>query len=195
MSDPLAPIGEGHTELAEEDRLGLLPTYIATKGELYEAEQRNLVQAMIGRHPSTSQLLDDKYLRDLHRAMLGKVWRWAGSYRRRETIIGIEPGGIAVAMRQLIDDTRAWVEFATFSHDELAVRFHHRLVQIHPFANGNGRHGRIAADLLAQSLGAPRFTWGANLQVNTDELRRRYRSALYQADAGKISALLTFARS
>lgn len=193
---PLVPAGDGHTELSEEDRLGLIPSYIATRGDLFDAEQRGISNALLRRRPPPpSRLLDDGYLRDLHRAMFGEVWEWAGRYRSRETNIGIDPGQISTAVRLLVDDARAWVEHGAYEPDELAVRFHHRLVAIHPFANGNGRHGRIAADYLIGALGGERFSWGAGLDVETDELRAAYRHALQRADGGEIGALLTFARS
>ncbi len=195
MTDPLVPIGKGHTELSEEDRRGLIPTYIATRGDLFEAEQRNITDAMVRSRPGLQQILDDKYLRDLHRAMFGKVWEWAGTYRRRETNIGIGPAEIPVAVRTLVDDARAWVDQATYPTDELALRFHHRLVSIHPFPDGNGRHGRVAADLLGSALGGKQFTWGAGLEIETDDLRARYISALRQADDHDIAALLEFARA
>lgn len=195
MTDALVPIGDGHTELSENDRLGLIPTYIATRAELFEAEQRNISEAMLGRHPTSAELLDDSYLRQLHRVMFGKVWRWAGTYRRRETNIGIDPIDITVAVRDLVRDATTWIELDTYEPDELAIRFHHRMVAIHPFPNGNGRHGRIAADYLVTSLGHPAFTWGARLDVDTDELRRRYIEALHEADDGAISGLIEFARN
>jgi Fic-DOC domain mobile mystery protein B len=195
MTDALVPIGHGHTELSEDDRLGLIPTYIATRGELFEAEQRNIAEAMLGRHPTSAELLDDSYLRQLHRVMFRKVWRWAGTYRRRETNIGIDPIDITVAVRDLVRDATTWIELGTYEPDELAIRFHHRMVAIHPFPNGNGRHGRIAADYLVTSLGHPAFTWGSKLDVDTDELRRRYIEALHDADDGDISGLIEFARN
>lgn len=195
MTDALVPIGDGHTELSEDDRLGLIPTYIATRGELFEAEQRNIAEAMLGRHPTSAELLDDSYLRQLHRVMFGKVWRWAGTYRRRETNIGIDPIDITVAVRDLVRDATTWIELGTNEPDELAIRFHHRMVAIHPFPNGNGRHGRIAADYLVTSLGHPTFTWGSRLDVDTDELRRRYIEALHDADDDDISGLIEFARN
>ena len=197
MTDALVPIGDGdgHTELSEDDRLGLIPTYIATRGELFEAEQRNIAEAMLGRHPTSAELLDDSYIRQLHRVMFGKVWRWAGTYRRRETNIGIDPIDITVAVRDLVCDATTWIELGTYEPDELAIRFHHRMVAIHPFPNGNGRHGRIAADYLVTSLGHPAFTWGSRLDVDTDELRRRYIEALHDADDGDISGLIEFARN
>ena len=195
MADPLVPEGDGHTALTDDDRDGLIPSYIATRADLNDAEQRNIIQALRRPGPSTVRLLDDKYLRDLHRAMFGDVWSWAGRYRVRETNIGIDPARIATSVRALVDDAGTWVEFATFEHDELAARFHHRLVEIHPFPNGNGRHGRIAADFLLDSLDAPRFTWGRNLDVTTAELRHRYRQALQSADGGDIRPLLDFCRT
>jgi len=195
VSDPLLPEGDGHTELSEDDREGLIPSYIATRSDLFDAEQRNIASALQLRSPTTAVLLDDKYLRDLHRAMFGQVWKWAGRYRKRETNIGISPLQIPTAVRTLIYDTLAWVEIETYDPDELAARFHHRLVQIHPFPNGNGRHGRIAADHLLQSMNEPVFTWGRNLDVTTDELRRRYRRALERADSGSIDELVAFCRA
>jgi Fic-DOC domain mobile mystery protein B len=194
MTDALVPIGNGHTELSEDDRLGLIPTYIATREELFEAEQRNIIEGMLGRHPTSVELLDDTYLRQLHRAMFGKVWRWAGTYRIRETNIGINPIDITVAVRDLVREATTWVELGTYEPNELAIRFHHRMVAIHPFPNGNGRHGRIASDYLVTSLAHPSFTWGSRLNVDTDELRRRYIAALHDADDGDIRALIDFAR-
>jgi Fic-DOC domain mobile mystery protein B len=195
MTDPLVPVGDGHTELSEEDRLGLIPTYIATRGELFDAEQRNIAQALRGRPPSVATLLDDKYLRNLHERMFDQIWEWAGRYRLRETNIGLNPADIPAAVRMLVDDAKAWMAYETYEVDELAVWFHHRLVQIHPFPNGNGRHGRIAADYLISSLGQAKFSWGAQLNLDTDGLRTAYRNALQRADDGDFVDLLAFARS
>ena len=195
MMDPLVPVGDGHTELSEDDRQGLLPTYIATRGDLFDAEQRNISAALLRRRaPRPSDLLDDRYLRDLHKAMFGEVWVWAGQYRKTQTNIGYDPRQIATAVRLLVDDARAWVERDTFPPDELAVRFHHRLVAIHPFPNGNGRHGRIAANYLIAGLGGDPFGWGAGLDTTTEELRAAYLHAIQQADRDDISHLLAFAR-
>jgi Fic-DOC domain mobile mystery protein B len=150
---------------------------------------------MLRQPPNVEQLLDEPYLRHFHRSMFNEVWRWAGTYRIRETNIGIEPSGIAIAVRNLVDDARAWVEYSTFDAHELAVRFHHRLVSIHPFPNGNGRHARIAADYLLSGLDGSQFSWGANLGLDTAGLRDKYLSALRSADRGDISDLVRFARS
>lgn len=195
MTDALLPIGEGRTELSEEDREGLIPSYISTRGELFEAEQRNITEGVLGRNPTSSELLDDHYLRELHRVMFNKVWKWAGKYRTREANIGLEPSAVAVAVRELVADARAWIAAASYEPDQLAVRFHHRLVAIHPFPNGNGRHGRIASDLLIASMGHPPFSWGSNQPVTTVELRGEYIAALRQGDAGDVAGLIAFAKS
>lgn len=195
MTDPLVPLGDGHTELSDEDRQGLIPPYLSTRAELFDAEQRNIAEALLRRAPTVAQLLDDAYLRRLHRAMFGRVWTWAGMYRLRETNLGIEPRQIPGAVRNLVEDTRTWVATGAYEPDELAVQFHHRLVAIHPFPNGNGRHGRIAAEYLVAGLGRELFSWGANLDANTQQLRASYRNALRRADAGDITELLAFARS
>jgi Fic-DOC domain mobile mystery protein B len=191
-SDLLLPLGDGHTPLGDDDRQGLKLSYITTRGELNEAEQENILRARQRRRPPTLEaLLDDEYLRNLHRAMFGEVWAWAGSYRRLETSIGIDPAQIAVCVRSLVGDARIWAE-----HEEplgVAVRFHHRLVQIHPFPKGNGRHGRQAADYLMEGLGQAALTWGAMGGAgDVEETRRRYLAALREADGGELGLLEDF---
>ena len=197
MTDPLVPLGEGHTAISDEDRDGLIPTYIATRGELFAAKEANMAAATFGLRPRTSELLNDLYLRRLHQAMFERVWRWAGRYRTREANIGIDPGDIGVQVAALVADATSWVANATFEPDDLAVRFHHRLVQIHPFFNGNGRHGRVATDLLVQSLDRPIFGWGRGLNLKTDDLRTRYQRALQamDADPDDVGSLIAFAKS
>ena len=116
-------------------------------------------------------------------------------YRTRETNIGIDHTQIATAVRTLVDDAREWVATEMFEPDEVAARFHHRLVQIHSFPNGNGRHSRISADYLLRSMDEPAFSWGRNLGIATDGLREGYGRALLRADSGYIDALLLFCRS
>lgn len=195
MTDPLLPIGDGHTELTDEDRDGLIPTYISTRGELYEAEQKSIAEALLRKAPTAKQVLDDKYLRELHKSMFGQVWKWAGKYRPRETNIGIEPNAIASEVRKLTQDTAAWIEYETYEQLEIVVRFHHRLVQIHPFPNGNGRFGRVAADMLSVALGGENLSWGSHLDVDTAKLRHRYLQALHASDKGDMSQLMDFASS
>lgn len=196
--DPLAPIGDGGTTVHPDLTDHLIPTWIATQADLYEAEAAAIATATFRRRPSPHQLLDDLYLRRLHRAMFGEVWRWAGRYRTHDVNIGgVAWPDVPALVRDLLADTRAWVEAATYPADEIAARFHHRLVQIHPFVNGNGRLSRFAADYLVVGLGQPRFTWGVGLAVGRAELRASYRAALQDLDADRdaVGGLLRFARS
>jgi Fic-DOC domain mobile mystery protein B len=75
----------------------------------------------------------------LHERLFGDVWDWAGSFRKTGKSIGIEPIHIGVELRTLMDDAKYWVEHKTYPSSEAAIRLHHRLTKIHPFANGNGR--------------------------------------------------------
>jgi Fic-DOC domain mobile mystery protein B len=194
-SDPSNLFGDGHTVLGEDDREGLIPSYVATRGELFEAEQRNISEALLKQAPSTDELLDDAHLRALHGKMLGSVWSWAGKYRTTNTNLGVPFEQIPGAMRALVLDTRTWVDGDIYEPDEIAVMFHHRLVAIHPFPNGNGRLGRIAADYLIMSFGRERFSWGASSYASTEELRSAYLGCLRAADNGDPTDLMRFARS
>jgi Fic-DOC domain mobile mystery protein B len=127
--------------------------------------------------------------------MFGDVWRWAGDYRKTARNIGVDAYRIGMEVAQALDDARYWVEHETFPHDEIAIRFSHRLVAIHPFPNGNGRFSRLVGDLLAKQLGRPRFTWGSASLINPNETRRAYVEALRAADNHDFTALLAFARS
>ncbi|MGA8036159.1 MAG: mobile mystery protein B [Candidatus Acidiferrales bacterium] len=183
------------TPLKEEERRGLIPAHIAYRRELNEAEQENLARAQDWALNRPRDPVSEKFIKDLHGHMLGDVWRWAGGFRTSEQNLGIPFYQIPVALRQLLDDTKAWIEYKTYPPDEIAVRFHHRLVQIHAFPNGNGRHARLMADLLVMRLGAERFSWGrANLQ-DPRAMRKRYITALQAADSHDIGPLLAFARS
>jgi Fic-DOC domain mobile mystery protein B len=181
--------------LTPEERRELIPTHIAYRHELNEAEQENIARAQNWALGRRRDLLSEKFIKDLHKRMLGDVWRWAGAFRRSERNLGIPHYEISVALRHLLDDVKAWIEYKSYPPDEIAVRFHHRLVQIHPFPNGNGRHARLMADLLVMELGGERFSWGrANLQQAGD-VRRHYIHALHAADHHDIGPLLAFVRA
>ena len=139
--------------------------------------------------------LVEPYIRDLHLRMFDQTWKWAGVYRTSEKNIGVPHHEIRESLAAMLGDAGYWVEHGTYAPDELAVRFHHRLVSIHPFANGNGRHARLMADVLAQRQRRPVFTWGGADLVRAGDFRRRYIDALQAADAQDIGPLLAFARS
>jgi Fic-DOC domain mobile mystery protein B len=197
MTDPLFDEDdEANTPLTAEERDQLIPTYITLRSELNEAEQINIAQAnrWLGRMRKRD-VLDDAFLRELHKRMFGEIWKWAGQYRLTARNIGIDAYRIPTEVRTLVDDVRFWIDNATYAPDEIAVRFSHRLVSIHPFPNGNGRLSRLVGDLLAMQLGQPRFTWGRANLVDAGETRRAYVDALRAADADNIEPLLIFARA
>lgn len=197
MSDPLLDgDDEAATPLTPEEREALIPSYITLRRELNEAEQIGIADAdrwAFSRR--RADVLDEAFLRRLHKRMFGAVWKWAGRFRTTPRNIGVEAWKIGPDLRTLVDDARYWIGRETYPPDEIAVRFHHRLVFIHPFPNGNGRLSRLAADMLAVQLDRPRFRWGSGNLVAVADLRRRYVDALRAADGGDIAPLLAFARS
>lgn len=196
MTDPLLDgDDDANTPLAHEERQQLRLSYITTRGELNEAEQANIAIALRWLRGSKREVVDEDFLRELHRRMFSEVWLWAGEYRTTERNIGVGAHLIPIEMRQLLDDTRYQIDHASFPPDELAVRFSHRLVAIHPFPNGNGRHSRLAGDRLAIQLGQPAFTWGRQSLVTPGETRRAYVTALKAADNHDYEPLIEFARS
>lgn len=195
MTSPLVPQDDGRTELTEEEREGLIPSYITLRSELNEAEQANILDAEEWAFARKRYLLEEGFLNNLHKRMYGNVWRWAGRYRTSGKNIGIEAYRIPTELRQLLDDCRYWIKNRTYEPDEIAVRFHHRMVSIHCYPNGNGRHARLAADLLLKSMGQERFSWGGENLVDVGETRKHYIAALQAADEHDIGPLLEFVRS
>jgi len=185
----------GATPLDADELASLIPGHIITQGELNEWEQLNIVQGDTWARKQRKDILDEGFLRRLHQQMFGETWRWAGTFRKSDKNIGVDWLRIGVEVKNLLDDVHYQVEHSSLPPDEIAVRFHHRLVAIHPFPNGNGRHARLMADLLAERLGRPRFTWGSASLVDANETRQRYIAALQAADARDIAPLLAFARS
>jgi len=185
------------TPLTEEESQGLIPSWVTTRPELNAVEAQNIAQATqwaFGK--SKRHWLSDKALRDLHRRMFGNVWSWAGRFRQTERNIGVSPYQIAPELRVLLEDTLFWITHDTWPTEEIAVRFHHRLVAIHPFPNGNGRHARLATDLLlVHHLAQPVFSWGQRNNKPPETTRLQYIEALRAADAKQYDALLTFVRS
>ncbi|MHB1332783.1 MAG: mobile mystery protein B [Sulfuriferula sp.] len=195
MSDPLLEEDDASTPLTTEERDGLIPSYVTLRHELNEAEQANILEAGQWAFARKRNVLDERFLMALHKRMFGRVWRWAGKFRHTERNVGVDPYRIATDLRQLLDDCRYWIEHGTYLPDEICTRFHHRLVAIHPFPNGNGRHARLATDLLLVALGRPHFTWGRTNLIDAGETRHAYVAALRAADGRDIKPLLEFVRS
>ncbi len=186
-----------NTPLSPEEHADLIPS-LATKEDLNEWERENIINAREWAAKDRTTAIDivsDAYIRKLHEKMFDQTWKWAGQYRNTENNIGIPFHEIREQLGGLVGDVRYWIENQTYSADEIAMRFHHRLVQIHPFPNGNGRHARLLADLLVTKLGQRSFTWGARDLVKAGEARAKYLEAIRAADDGDIKLLFTFARS
>lgn len=190
---------EDATPLEPQEREGLLQTWITHRRDLNEAEEENIVEgaawARGRRRLPLERMLSEEFMRTLHKRMFGEVWQWAGTFRATERNIGVQAYRIGMELASLLSDIRYWIEHKTFPADEIAIRFHHRLVAIHPFPNGNGRQARLAADLLIEQLGGDPFTWGSGSLANVGELRGHYVAALRAADNHDIAPLLEFARS
>lgn len=155
---------EGATPLSPDEVEGIIPRYIGTQRELNAAEQMNIAKGLLWaekRKPSVNDLLSRDFLCDLHRHLLGDVWRWAGQFRKTEKNIGVDPIRIPTELKKLLDDVQYQVDHGVDSIDQIAVRLHHRMVCIHPFPNGNGRHARIITDCFLRALDAHPFLWGA----------------------------------
>jgi Fic-DOC domain mobile mystery protein B len=189
---------DGQTPLDPDEAAQILRPAITTRGELDIVEQESIAQAIrwaFGRRRNPQTVLEERFLRRLHKRIFGDVWRWAGTYRQTARNIGVEHWMIQEEIGRLLGDSRFWVENATYEPSELCVRFHHRLVAIHPYPNGNGRHSRLAADILSVSLGGAPFAWGRGLGLDAAAVRARYIATLRAADAGELVDLLAFARS
>lgn len=189
---------EGATPLDPDEMEGLKFKHISTRADLDEIEQANIVQGLRWLALQRGgNILKSDFVCKVHTQLFGDIWKWAGSYRLTEKNIGIDPVQISVQLRYLLDDARYWAENKTYAPLEAAARFHHRMVQIHPFPNGNGRHARISADMyLEQYFNHLPIEWanGFDLQANNDR-RSDYLTALRTADAGNFDLLLKFTRS
>jgi Fic-DOC domain mobile mystery protein B len=195
MTGPFAQPGDGATPLSFEEREGLIPSYITLRAELNEAEQGNILEAEMWAFSRKRDVLDERFLDTLHKRMFGNVWNWAGQHRHSGKNVGVDAYRIPLELRQLLDDCRHWIDHDTHRPDEIAALFHHRLVWIHPYPNGNGRHARLATDLLLVSLSRERFSWGSKNLADSGATRERYVAALRDADKHNIRPLLEFVRS
>ena len=190
---------EGQTPLDDDEKEGLRIPSITTREELDEFEQLNIEKAIqwtFGKKISVEQLFSEKFIKELHKRMYGEVWKWAGTFRTSEKNLGIKNYLIAIELKQLLDDAIFWKENNTYSPSELAIRFKHRLVSIHCFANGNGRHSRLMADLIMEKLyDSNFFSWGSSNLVKATETRSNYIQAVRKADNNDIEPLISFAKS
>lgn len=187
----------GATHLDPDEMAGLIPNYITSQGELNILEKENIIEATRwALRKRTHDCLNVSFCLDLHKRMFKKVWKWAGTQRQTNKNIGVDKIHIPMKLKELFDDVKYWIDNDTFNNDEICVRFHHRLVAIHAFPNGNGRHARLMTEVLQTFLEEPLFSWGANPgSYNSDlEIREAYIKALKEADQGNYQLLFDFVR-
>lgn len=186
-----------NTPLSKDELAQLIPN-LATQAELNEFERLNILEAtkwaFSNRILANSDPLSEPYVRELHRRMFDNTWRWAGKYRSTEKNLGVLVHEIRNRIPALLGDARYWIGNQTYAADEIAVRVHHGMTVIHPFSNGNGRHARLLADVIAVKLNRPEFTWGTKDVASVGPAREAYIKALRKADGGDLLDLLTFSR-
>ncbi len=186
----------GATPLDPNELGGLIPNYITNQGELNQLERENILEATrwaLGR--VSHDCLNISFCFDLHKRMFSKVWKWAGKTRLTDKNIGVPKEQIIIKLKPLFDDTAFWIQKKTYGFDEIGARFHHRLVSIHAFPNGNGRHARLMTEVVQTVNGETPFTWGStDLYGSESEARKEYLAALRLADRGDFKSLIEFVR-
>lgn len=195
---------EGATPLNLDDMLGLKYKHIDTREQLNEVEAANILQGQIwasklnkgAKELTRDDIFNRDFVSDLHKALFGEVWEWAGHFRKRELNIGVDPKNIAVDLHNFLEDAKCWLEFKHYDNLELSARIQHRLVQIHPFVNGNGRHSRVFTDIVrVYLLNEKPIKWANAKLENMTEERNSYISGLREADVGDLSTFIKYLQS
>ncbi|BFD45611.1 mobile mystery protein B [Candidatus Tisiphia endosymbiont of Ditula angustiorana] len=187
---------EGATPLNQDEINNLLPKHLTTQSELNEWEQYNILKAeewVLQR--KRQDILSISFAQKLHNKMFDNTWSWAGKFRKTQTNIGVNSIYIGQELKLLFDDTIYQLTHKIYPLRETAIRFHHRLVFIHPFPNGNGRFSRLFADLILVSHNEHRFSWGRSNLICDNATRKQYLEALRAADNNDYSKLIIFADS
>ncbi len=188
---------EGQTPINEDEKKDLLIKSITTQSELDEFEQLNIEKAIewvISKKFNPDDILTEQFVKKLHKKMYSDVWKWAGKFRMSEKNIGVDWVKVGIELKYLLDDTKYWIVNKIYPADEVAIRFKHRLVSIHCFPNGNGRHSRLMADIIIESIfNKEIFTWHNSNMIKPNETRKKYIAAIREADNGNIKHLLEFA--
>lgn len=191
---------EGATPLSPDDMAGLKHRHVETREQLNELEAANIAQGQMWasqlKNPTLESIFDRDFVINLHKALFGEVWEWAGTFRMRELNIGVDPRNITTDLHNFLEDAKCWIEFNHFDNLELSARIQHRLVQIHPFVNGNGRHSRIFTDIVRIYLLDEKPMKWANVRLeDMSEERSVYISGLRKADAGDFTEFTEYLRS
>ena len=187
---------DGATEIDPNESEGLIPKHITTQGQLNEWEQNNIIAAEKWAFlKNKSDVLTIEFTKKLHKKMFDLTWKWAGDFRRSNKNLGVVWPMINMELGKLLEEVNYQLINNVYPIREIATRFHHKLVAIHCFANGNGRHARLAADILLVSLGDKRFSWGKGDLYNANNARKIYINSLRKADNYDCTDLLNFVDS
>jgi len=181
------------TPIDPDEVAGLIPSHLTLQKELNEFEEANILEGVQWLNKQRrGDPLDVDFILRVHHRMFGQTWRWAGKPRLTDKNIGVPQYAIRPRLRLMLDDVTAQIRHQSYGPTELAARYHHRLVAIHVFPNGNGRHARLMADLLLIKLAGRRFDWGRDSLPTPTATRAHYIAALRSADAGDYAPLLAF---
>jgi Fic-DOC domain mobile mystery protein B len=197
MNDVLN-VEDGQTPLTDDEQLGLKLS-ILTRAQLNENEGMNINEArrwvMNPRVLRRAKMLDNDFVRELHRRMFNGVWKWAGLYRTTDRNLGWEPFRITEGVHNALEDALHQFANSTYTREETAIRLHYRMVVIHPWVNGNGRHARLLADAAVSAWGGAPLSWGLSADLaGPGNARKNYLSAMKEADRGNFVPLFTFCR-
>jgi len=190
---------EGATPLDPNEIDSLIPSDVNTQSQLDMAEEQNILIANTWAFSKNhNDILTEAFLKKLHQKMFELVWEWAGQFRKSEKSIGVLWFQIPEEVKKLCDDVNFWIKNKTYDWTELGARFHHRLVLIHCFPNGNGRHARLITDLLLRTHDKTPFSWGSQMKkgdlASNTYARKEYINALRCADNKNLKPLIDFVR-
>ena len=191
-------VPHGSTPIDPDEARDLLLIHVNDREDLNRWEYQNIKEAIVWLDKAKPvNILNQNFLRQLHIKMFGQVWKNAGHFRNKDMNIGVEWWKISTDLRNMFEDVKLWVENETFDCDEIGVRFHQRIVFIHPFVNGNGRLSRLITDLLMENvLNRKRFSWGGGVDlIHKSKMRKVYIRALKEADKYNFDPLINFVRS
>jgi Fic-DOC domain mobile mystery protein B len=196
MTDEITDQPEGATPL--DDISGLLRRDITTRGQLDEAETLNILGAVdwIERGRLRDVFTVDFYER-LHSRMYDDVWEWAGDLRSvtgARPNIGVPPEMVPIELgRVAMEFNWEWQNSDQTNLLPFIAKYHHALVWVHPFNNGNGRWSRLACDVVMKRLAKkPLITWATDtLNVDSGE-RSQYINALKMADDFDLAPLVEY---
>ncbi|MGK5081953.1 mobile mystery protein B [Bdellovibrionota bacterium FG-1] len=174
---------DGQTPLPPELQKGLKPKHIQTMAELDEYEEQNIALGIAWLKGQKDGGVTYDFWLKLHKRLFSDVWRWAGEVRKHELNNPDfhSPHQIWTALRQLEGDLAYWIKEKSFSKAETAARFHERIETIHPFANGNGRFGRILVEYFCGKNDWKVPTWGHAFKDSPKDRRMTYIASLDQA--------------